>query len=228
MKRNLNVNDLNPLASQKYTHPFMDAQMAIPYRQIRAHYDDQTVTVYQAYSEDIAIPAVKAQRLGASPKFSHTRMTWIKPSWCWMMYRAGYGFKDARQARILAIRMSHDHFQELLSHASVTSSESKGPMSLEAKEKAVRVQWDPERDPKLNVLPYRSIQIGISGKLNETWSNEWIESIEDVTERAHELKEVIDTEPNIAFEDLVIRGLMPVEKDYQVPAAMRAVLEMDG
>jgi len=57
-----------------------------PYRQIRALYDEDTITVYQAYSEEIAIPAVKEQRLSASPKFSGARMTWIKPSWCWMMY----------------------------------------------------------------------------------------------------------------------------------------------
>jgi len=57
----------------------------IPYRQIRASYDEDTITVYQAYSAEIAIAAVQEQRLSASPKFSGTRMTWIKPSWCWMM-----------------------------------------------------------------------------------------------------------------------------------------------
>lgn len=57
----------------------------ISYRQIRALYDDQTVTVYQAYSAAIAIPAVRDQKLCASPDFKLGRMTWIKPSWCWMM-----------------------------------------------------------------------------------------------------------------------------------------------
>jgi Domain of unknown function (DUF4291) len=58
----------------------------IPYRQIRALYDDETITVYQAYSSSIAIAAVKEQKLNASPDFRLGRMTWIKPSWCWMMY----------------------------------------------------------------------------------------------------------------------------------------------
>jgi len=57
----------------------------VPYRQIRALYDDRTITVYQAYSASIAIPAVREQRLNASPDFLLGRMTWIKPSWCWMM-----------------------------------------------------------------------------------------------------------------------------------------------
>ncbi|WP_141653813.1 DUF4291 family protein, partial [Erwinia billingiae] len=30
----------------------------------------------------------------ASPPFSMTRMTWIKPSFLWMMYRSGWGMKD--------------------------------------------------------------------------------------------------------------------------------------
>lgn len=53
--------------------------------EIRALYDDETITVYQAYSSAIATEAVKTQRLSASDTFKIQRMTWIKPSWCWMM-----------------------------------------------------------------------------------------------------------------------------------------------
>lgn len=56
-----------------------------PYRQIRALYTDTTITVYQAYSAAIALPAVAQQNLSAAPEFTFSRMTWIKPSWCWMM-----------------------------------------------------------------------------------------------------------------------------------------------
>jgi len=62
---------------------------SVPSRQIRAVYDEETITVYQAYSSAIALAAVTEQRLSASPEFSGSRMTWIKPSWCWMMYRYG-------------------------------------------------------------------------------------------------------------------------------------------
>ena len=58
----------------------------VPYRQIRAVFDDETITVYQAYSASIAVAAVEQQKLNASPDFKLGRMTWIKPSWCWMMY----------------------------------------------------------------------------------------------------------------------------------------------
>lgn len=59
---------------------------SIPYRQIRALYDDETITVYQAYCSSIALAAVEHQKLNASPDFKLGRMTWIKPSWCWMMF----------------------------------------------------------------------------------------------------------------------------------------------
>jgi hypothetical protein len=58
----------------------------IEFRQIRALYDDETITVYQAYSASIATAAVREQKLSASPDFSYSRMTWIKPSWTWMMF----------------------------------------------------------------------------------------------------------------------------------------------
>jgi hypothetical protein len=44
--------------------------------EIRADYDKTSIVVYQAYSKEIALPAVKQQKF-VSP-FSLTRMTWIK------------------------------------------------------------------------------------------------------------------------------------------------------
>jgi hypothetical protein len=43
--------------------------------------------VYQAYTAQIAVPAVAAGRF-VDP-FSRARMTWIQPSFLWMMYRSG-------------------------------------------------------------------------------------------------------------------------------------------
>lgn len=62
--------------------------MIIPTQQIRAVYNDQTIRVYQAYSDAIANTALLNQTF-VSPPFKMERMTWIKPSFLWMMYRAG-------------------------------------------------------------------------------------------------------------------------------------------
>ena len=53
-------------------------------RQIRAVYTKDTVRVYQAYGRNIAEEAVKKGTFGEN--FKMGRMTWIKPSFLWMMY----------------------------------------------------------------------------------------------------------------------------------------------
>ncbi|KAJ3472506.1 hypothetical protein NLG97_g10933 [Lecanicillium saksenae] len=196
----------------------------IPYRQIRAQYDAHTITVYQAYSPTIANAAVAAQRLNASPDFKPGRMTWIKPSWAWMMYRAGYSYKDARQARILALRMKHEHFIGLLQRGVL--SHGAGIDHTRDKTGEVRVQWDPERTPALERLPYRSIQIGIPGSLSDRWANEWIHSIEDVTETARALKKALDEDPDVSLGELIERGLVPAERPFTVPESIITKLDM--
>ncbi|KAK8880111.1 ATP-dependent RNA helicase DHX8 [Apiospora arundinis] len=223
-----------------------------PYRQIRALHDGETITVYQAYNADIAAQAVAQQRLDASPRFKKaTRMTWVKPSWCWMMYRAGYSHKDRNQERVLALRMRHGHFLELLrrgvlshnmqqrSTTTTTAAEDddvgdskKEGEKKNVEEEEVRIQWDPERSPRLEKLDYRSIQIGVPAALQARWVGEWIVSIEDVTERAHELKRVLDEEKTqdgsdaITDDELVDRGLLPRETEFVVPRDIQEILGM--
>jgi len=239
---------------------------AVPYRQIRAHYDDETITVYQAYNRGIATAAVKEQKLHASPLFKPTRMTWIKPSWAWMLYRAGYSYKDPGQERILALRMRHKDFLGLLERAVLTfghGSAKNEKAELEPKprisqagpeekgetgptgpgeearvgrrkhrdpaaEKSpdVKVQWDPERTVRLGKLDYRSIQIGIPAALSPEWTERWIVSIEDVTERARELKRVLDEKPDVSDAELVELGLVPVERPFEVSEDLQKLLKM--
>ncbi|QPC75057.1 hypothetical protein HYE68_005809 [Fusarium pseudograminearum] len=205
----------------------VNAHSTVPYRQIRAHFNDTTITVYQAYKESIAKAAVETQKLNASPDFKPGRMTWIKPSWAWMMYRSGYSFKDLGQSRILALRMKHQHFIDLLERG-VLSNHVQKPEPGEKREKSsdVRIQWDPERTSKLEVLPYRSIQIGIPGALSEQWANEWVAEIEDVTDKACELKRVIEERPDVTDEELLALGLIFDERLYTVPESVQEKLEM--
>ncbi|KAK3390768.1 ATP-dependent RNA helicase DHX8 [Podospora didyma] len=209
-----------------------------PYREIRAHYDDETITVYQAYSNTIASAAVAAQKLNASPAFRTTRMTWMKPSWAWMLYRAGYSYKDLRQERILALRMKHADFisvleRGVLSHggtinmtAGKLGNDETQQTQAREKEKEVRVQWDPERTVRLDKLEYRSIQIGIPAALSETWVENMIVGIEDVTQRARDLKKVLDERPDVTDEELVELGLVPVERSFPVSEELQRILQM--
>lgn len=188
---------------------------------IRAIYDQTTITVYQAYPASIATAAVASRSLTASPHFKLGRMTWIKPSWCWMLYRSFYSFKEPRQAHILAIQMTREGFDTLLRNASLTSETSSADAS-----RAARVQWDPERDARLGKVDgVRTIQIGIPKELVQMWATEWIVVISDVTERARLLKETLDAEPDVTDATLVKRGLLPVEQEYHLPEDIVRILE---
>jgi hypothetical protein len=165
-----------------------------PFRQVRAHFSEQTLRVYQAYSPQIADAALAAQRF-RSP-FKRERMTWIKPSFTWMMYRCGWGEKP-NQERILGIDILRSGFEWALGHASLSHFESAthGNHELwqaQLRSSPVRIQWDPERTLKLEELPWRAIQVGIGGKAVDTYVDQWIVGIEDVTPLAREVKDLVD------------------------------------
>ncbi|KAF2813796.1 uncharacterized protein BDZ99DRAFT_506685 [Mytilinidion resinicola] len=218
------------------TTPTTISKPPTPYRQIRATYDATTITVYQAYSAAIASAAVAHQKLSASPDFSFTRMTWIKPSWCWMMYRAGYSYKDVRQTNILALKMQRADFEALLETAVLAhglaptkgeDGDEEDKLEKRKRSERVVVQWDPERSFRVGKLEHRSIQIGIPRALVEKWVEEGIVEIEDVTQRARALKKVVEEEKDVMKVELVERGLIPDERVYEVPERLRRILGMD-
>ncbi|WLH02695.1 DUF4291 domain-containing protein [Pseudomonas beijingensis] len=182
-----------------------------PLRQIRALYDDKTIRIYQAYSDAIADAALSLGTF-ASPPFKMERMTWIKPSFLWMMYRSGWGLKDAGQSRILAIDISREGFEWALAHSSLSHPDDSMSKEewLNVKENApVRIQWDPERDLHLQPQIHRAIQIGLSKQAVALYVNEWIQNITDITPLAHSIhKLVLENEIEEA------RKLLPIEKVY--------------
>ena len=82
--------------------------------EIRANYDRTSIVVYQAYSPAIGRPAVENGRF--TEAFSRTRMTWIKPSFLWLMARSGWATKPG-QEMILAVRITRTGWEEALSLA---------------------------------------------------------------------------------------------------------------
>jgi hypothetical protein len=77
-------------------------------------------------------------------------------------------------------------------------------------------------------LEYRSIQIGIPGGLSERWVEEMIVGIEDVTEKARELKRVLEERPEVTDDELVEMGLVPVEREFELSEELRKGLRMIG
>jgi hypothetical protein len=180
-------------------------------RRIRAHYNENIITVYQAYSSNIANPAVRAGKF-VSP-FKLERMTWIKPSFLWMMYRSGWASKPG-QERVLAIEISRTGFEWALEHSCLSSFDAsyhKDHDSWHAQltNSPVRLQWDPERDLNFRPLPTRSIQIGLAAEAVRRYNNDWIVQLSDITEKAHDIHS-LSTQGRIS-EAL---SALPEEREY--------------
>ncbi|WP_329101580.1 DUF4291 domain-containing protein [Micromonospora sp. NBC_01699] len=199
--------------------------MTVSARQIRARYSADTITVYQAYPPEIAGPALAAGRL-VGP-FKRERMTWIKPSFLWMMYRCGWAEKPG-QERVLAVEISRAGFEwalarACLSHFDPAEHADRDAWSRQLKASPVRVQWDPERSLRLGALPYRSLQVGLSGEAVHRYVDEWTVAITDLTPVVREIRSLLrDGAERAAAE------LLPDERPYPLPARVGAVIDADG
>ncbi|MFI1471955.1 DUF4291 domain-containing protein [Streptomyces wuyuanensis] len=169
--------------------------MEEPQRRIRALHTPATVTVYQAYSPEIGVPAVRQGRFPAAWK--RDRMTWIKPSFLWMMYRCGWGTKSGQET-VLAVEITREGFEWALRNACLSSyvrglHPDRSTWQHRLKRAPARVQWDPERDLRLQPLPYRSLQLGLSGEAVRRYADEWTVSIDDVTPLAREIHALVSS-----------------------------------
>jgi len=111
-----------------------------------------------------------------------------------MMYRCGWATKLGQEV-VLGIRIQRKGFEWALSHGCLSSAKKAGVSQDQwpayKKRYAVRIQWDPERDIALNRLEHRSVQIGLSGEAVHRYVNDWILEIEDRTQLAKEIHELV-------------------------------------
>ncbi|MET9922704.1 DUF4291 domain-containing protein [Streptomyces sp. NPDC059605] len=183
--------------------------------QIRADYDARTIVVYQAYSSAVADPALRANRFVAP--FSFNRMTWIKPSFRWLMHRSNWAQKPG-QERILAVRITREGWEEALSRAVLTTSDpaavSRAP---------VHVQWDPERSLRGAALNHYSIQVGVGRGLIRTFAEEWVVGLTDVTPQVRKIAKL-----GQGGRATQAARLLPPERIYPVPPAVAKSLCIDA
>ncbi|WP_051744950.1 DUF4291 domain-containing protein [Streptomyces yerevanensis] len=196
-----------------------------PKRLVKAGFGDSSITVYQAYPREIAERAVHAGTFVAP--FKKERMTWIKPSFLWMMYRSGWATKP-NQEHVLAVEISRAGFEWALAHSALSHFDRRvhpdeGSWRQEVKESPVRIQWDPERSLSLDPLPTRAIQIGLSGEAVELYVHDWITSITDVTDLARSIhSDIRDGNTEEATQKL------PTERHYPLAEQIRRRIGADG
>lgn len=180
------------------------------------------MTVYQAYRPEIGGPAARDGRFPAAWK--RDRMTWVKPSFLWMMYRCGWALKEGQET-VLAVEIRREGFEwalrnSCLSHYAADLHDSQAGWKRALRRSPVRVQWDPERDLRLNPLPYRSLQLGLAGEAAARYADEWIVGMEDVTPLAREVHGLVR-----AGDLATAAGRLPEERLYpladDLPAHLR-------
>ncbi|MEU9620901.1 DUF4291 domain-containing protein [Streptomyces sp. NPDC088251] len=183
--------------------------------QVRAHFDAETMVVYQAYSPAVADPSLRAKRF-VTP-FSFNRMTWIKPSFRWLMHRSNWAQKPG-QERILAVRITRAGWEEALSQAVLTTAD---PAAVGRA--PVHVQWDPERSLRGAALNHYSIQVGIGRGLIRTFAEDWVVDLTDVTPQVRKIAALKQ-----GGRSAQAQRLLPPERIYPVPRALAKNLLIDG
>ena len=166
--------------------PWVDQRARWPTegRHVLAQFDESSIVVYQAYRPEIGRQAVAEQRFGG-PFFKFERMSWIKTSFLWMMFRSGWGTKENQEC-VLAIHLRRDAFAEILSQ----TVPAKFIPELHATEvdwhealrhSNVRLQWDPDHGPRGQPMARRAIQLGLRGDVLRRFGTEWITRMEDIS-----------------------------------------------
>jgi hypothetical protein len=153
-------------------------------RHVLAHYDAQSVVVYQAYRPEIGHYAAEHGRFGGA--FSFDRMSWVKPNFLWMMYRSGWGTKESQEVT-LAVRLERTFFDEVLSQAvhsafasDVYGTEDQWKSAVASSE--VRLQWDPDHTPTGEPLARRAIQLGLRGRMLRGYAETRVIEIQDISD----------------------------------------------
>lgn len=83
----------------------------------------------------------------------------------------------------------------------------------------VRAQWDPERSLHLKALPYRSLQVGLSGRAVHRYVDDWMVAIRDITPTVHRMRDLL-----VGGDVQAAAAHLPVEHVYPLPAQIAAGL----
>jgi hypothetical protein len=198
----------------------------------------ENIFVYQAFKDKIADFAIKYQKFGGQD-YSFKKMTWITPNFLWMMHSSNWAAKDNNQNRILAIEMTFEGFEELLSEGVLTSYVKLFGDEQIWKEKLnnsnVLIQWDPDYNFKGEKLKRRAVQIGIKDEALQKFNDKFIKSIQDITNFVKEQKKSIDKKKEffiVIYENIIevssfLKAKFEIPQKFTTPFVEGIISEFD-
>jgi hypothetical protein len=125
---------------------------------------------------------------------------------------------------VLAVEITRAGFEWALTHSGLSHFDRDLYADREAwaqrvRMTPVRVQGDPERSLRLAPLPYRSLQLGLSGEAAERYADEWITGLTDVTPLVHAVRDLVR-----AGDEAAATARLPVERPYPLPPEIAAIV----
>jgi hypothetical protein len=161
---------------------------------IIAQFDKDSVIVYQAFNDAIAKYAVDNQRFGGD-SYDFGRITWLKPSFLWMMYYSGWA-RNENQENVLAIRVSKQGFEHILRHAVMSKFVRSIHSDQESWEKqlaqsGVHLRWESYHDLFGDKTERKAARIGLSGQELRRFNEEWILEIRNITDFVKEQQALV-------------------------------------
>lgn len=186
-------------------------------RAVNVRSDQTGVYVYQAFHPSVAEYALKHRRFSPDHGFSLSRMTWLKLSLPWMLYRADYG-RNPNQERILSIKISHAAFLSILRQAVPSTYDPRLYADVSKWREALRnsdvvFQWDPDRDIRLRKSGDSVLQVGIRGDTVRSYAQKDILEVRDITDLARQVE--------AANLNSARPPDLPPEKPYPLPPEIR-------
>ena len=162
---------------------------------IIAQFDHDSIIVYQAFKDSIAKFAVDNQKFGG-PDYDFERMTWLKPSFLWMMYYSGWAKKE-NQENVLAIKMKRDGFDRILGHTVMASFSKKlygnsNDWERKLANADTHLRWEHYYGLHGEKTERYAAKIGIKGKMLQHYNNEWIEEIQNITPYVRRQQELLE------------------------------------
>jgi len=163
---------------------------------IIAQFDHDTIIVYQAFKDTIANYAVEHQRFGGED-YDFNRMTWLKPSFLWMMYYSGWAKKE-NQENVLAIKMKRDGFDQILTSAVMSTYykeiyKSNQDWQERYDNSDIHVQWEHYYDLFGKKTDRYAAKIGIQGEVQRRYNEEWILEIQNITPYVLEQQQLLQS-----------------------------------
>jgi hypothetical protein len=131
----------------------------------------------------------------------------------------------ASSRHVFAIEITRTGFEWALAHACLSHYNparhgDRKAWSRQLKASPVRVQWDPERSLRLQPLPYRSLQVGLSGEALNRYVDECTVAVTEVTPSARTIRDLLRV-----GDERAAAALLPTERPYPLAAKVGAVID---